>query len=105
MSAVRPCPCRSTAILDPQRIWLTSQSLTAGDNVQAGPAVARTSNGGRTWTAAQKTPRILQMIFLDPIRGYALDVTGQTNVNGIVRTTDSGATWQRVTVPVFPANA
>jgi len=93
----------STAILDPQHVWLTSQSLTGGDNVQAGPAVARTSNGGRTWQVAHKTPRILQMTFLDPIRGYALDVSGPTNINGILQTTDGGATWQRVSVPFFQA--
>ena len=40
-------------------------------------------------------------MLLDPLRGYALDVTGPTNVNGILRTTDAGATWQRVQVPVF----
>jgi photosystem II stability/assembly factor-like uncharacterized protein len=93
----------STAILDPQHVWLTSQSQTGGDNVQAGPAVARTSNGGISWQVASKTPRILSMTFLDPIRGYALDVSGPTNVNGILKTIDSGATWQRIEVPIFQA--
>jgi photosystem II stability/assembly factor-like uncharacterized protein len=93
----------STAILDPQHVWLTSQSQSGGDNVQAGPAVARTSNGGISWQVASKTPRILSMTFLDPIRGYALDVSGPTNTNGILKTTDSGATWQRIEVPIFQA--
>jgi photosystem II stability/assembly factor-like uncharacterized protein len=93
----------STAILDPQHVWLTSQSQTGGDNIQAGPAVARTSNGGISWQVANKTPRILSMTFLDPIRGYALDVSGPTNINGILQTTDGGATWQRVSVPFFQA--
>jgi photosystem II stability/assembly factor-like uncharacterized protein len=93
----------STAILDPRHVWLTSQSQTGGDNVQAGPAVARTSNGGISWQVASRTPRILSMTFLDPIRGYALDVSGPTNVNGILKTTDSGATWQRIEVPIFQA--
>jgi photosystem II stability/assembly factor-like uncharacterized protein len=95
----------STSILDPQHVWLTSQSLTGGDNVQAGPAVARTSNGGRTWQVTDNTPRILQMTFLDPIRGYALDVSGPTNINGILKTYDGGATWQRVAVPNFRAKS
>ena len=89
------------AILDPQHIWLTSQSVSAGDNVQAGPAVARSSDGGETWTVTKRTPRILVMIFRDATHGYALDVTGPTNTNGILSTSDAGATWQRVTVPFF----
>jgi photosystem II stability/assembly factor-like uncharacterized protein len=88
-------------ILDSQHIWLTSQSLTGGDNVQAGPAVARTSDGGVTWTVTHHTPRILQMTFRDATHGFALDVTGPTNVNGILETSDAGATWHRVTVPLF----
>jgi photosystem II stability/assembly factor-like uncharacterized protein len=42
------------------------------------------------------------MIFADDTRGYALDVTGMYNVNGILSTSDGGTTWQRVTVPIFP---
>jgi photosystem II stability/assembly factor-like uncharacterized protein len=91
----------STAILDSNHIWLTSLSLTAGDKVQARPAVARTSDGGLSWTVAENTPRILEMTFGDAVHGYALDVSGQTNVNGILSTSDSGATWQRVDIPLF----
>jgi photosystem II stability/assembly factor-like uncharacterized protein len=92
----------SVAILDSQHIWLTSQSETGGDNVQAGPAVARTTDGGRAWTVFHDSYRILQMTFGDTTHGYALDVTGMNNVNGILSTTDGGATWHRVTVPVVP---
>jgi photosystem II stability/assembly factor-like uncharacterized protein len=92
----------STTILDSQHIWLTSQSESGGDGVQADPEVARTSDGGRTWTVFQHTPRILEMTFGDATHGYALDVTGIFNDNGILRTTDGGATWQRVLLPVFP---
>ena len=93
----------SISILDPQHIWLDSMSFTAGDNVQANPAVARTSDGGLTWTVAKNTPRILQMTFADATHGYAEDVSGTHNFNGILITTDGGATWQRVTVPLFAA--
>jgi photosystem II stability/assembly factor-like uncharacterized protein len=92
----------SISILDSQHIWLTSQSLSAGDNVQAGPAIARSSDGGLTWTVTKHAPRILQMTFADATHGYALDVTGMYNVNGILSTSDGGATWERVTVPIFP---
>jgi photosystem II stability/assembly factor-like uncharacterized protein len=93
----------SISILDSRHIWLTSQSLSAGANVQAGPAVAHSSDGGRTWTVAKPAPRILEMTFADATHGYALDVTGTYNVNGILSTSDAGTTWQRVTVPIFPA--
>jgi photosystem II stability/assembly factor-like uncharacterized protein len=92
----------SISILDSGHIWLTSQSLSAGDNVQAGPAVAHSSDGGLTWTVTKHAPRILQMTFADATIGYALDVTGMYNVNGILSTSDGGTTWQRVTVPIFP---
>jgi hypothetical protein len=93
----------STSILDSKHIWLTSQSLSAGDNVQASPAVAHSSDGGLTWTVAKHEPRILQMTFADATHGYALDVTGTNDVNGILSTSDGGTTWERVAVPIFPA--
>ncbi len=94
----------SFTILDTEHLWMTSLSLSAGDNVQAAPAVARTSDGGLTWIVAGHTPRILQMAFADATRGYGLDVSGPNNTNGIVSTSDGGATWQRVYVPVFASD-
>jgi len=92
----------AASILDSKHIWLTSLSLSGGDNVQAKPAVARTSDGGLSWTVVRNTPRILVMTFADPTHGYALDVSGPNNTNGIVRTSDGGATWQRVDLSVKP---
>ena len=91
----------SITILDSQHIWLTSQSLTGGDNVQTGPAVARSVDGGISWTVSHEAWRILLMTFKDATHGFALDVSGPTNVNGILATSDAGTTWQRVNVPVF----
>lgn len=91
------------SVFGSQNFWLTSQSLSGGDNVQAKPAVARTSNGGLDWTIIRNTPRILQMTFVDATHGFALDVTGGQNTNGILSTSDGGTTWQRVTVPLFAA--
>jgi photosystem II stability/assembly factor-like uncharacterized protein len=92
----------STSILDSKHIWLTSLSLTGGDNVQAKPAIARSPDGGLSWTVVRNTPRILVMTFADPTHGYALDVSGPNNTNGILRTSDAGTTWQRVDLSVKP---
>jgi photosystem II stability/assembly factor-like uncharacterized protein len=92
----------AVSILDARHAWLTSQSMSGGDNVQASPAVARTADGAVSWNVAHNAPRILEMAFADPGHGFALDVTGMYNVNGILSTSDGGATWQRVLVPVFP---
>jgi photosystem II stability/assembly factor-like uncharacterized protein len=85
--------------LDAGHWWLTSQSNTAGDNVQAKPAVARTSDGGRTWQVFAPAPRILVMSFADPANGWAEDVTGEKNTNGLLKTSDGGAHWTRVAIP------
>jgi photosystem II stability/assembly factor-like uncharacterized protein len=87
----------SPTILDPRHVWLSSLSLTGGDNVQAGPAVARTTDAGQTWSVFHKSPRILTMGFSDAAHGFALDVTGASDINGIIATSDGGATWHRVT--------
>lgn len=50
----------------------------------------------------RNTPRILVMTFADPTHGYALDVSGPNNTNGILRTSDGGATWQRVDLSIKP---
>jgi photosystem II stability/assembly factor-like uncharacterized protein len=42
------------------------------------------------------------MTFADATHGYALDVTGTNDVNGILSTSDGGTTWERVAVPIFP---
>ena len=107
-SAGRPAPTGfapvgdilSIAAVNAQDIWLTSQSLTGGDNVQVGPAVARSTDAGLSWTVTQQPWRILQMTFRDATHGFALDVTGDYNVNGILSTSDGGETWQRVNMPV-----
>jgi photosystem II stability/assembly factor-like uncharacterized protein len=92
----------SVAILDHSTIWLTSQSLSGGDNVQAGPEIARTTDGGANWQVVRHTPRILQIMPVDPLHAYALVVDGPYNVNEIFRTEDGGKTWRQLSMPVFP---
>ena len=93
----------SLALLDRQHWWVTTQSPTAGDSVQAEPALAATADAGAHWSVFEPAPRILFMAFRDSRSGYALAVEGPRNTNRILATRDGGAHWQHVTLPAFPA--
>jgi photosystem II stability/assembly factor-like uncharacterized protein len=89
--------------LDANHWWFTAiNQRSAGEPVaQSGPAVARTTDGGKSWHVfkPKDAPTILQMTFTDPDHGWALAVTGPTNTNLLLRTTDGGANWHQVQVP------
>jgi hypothetical protein len=42
----------------------------------------------------------LSIAVLDPLGGYALDVAGMYNINGLLRTEDGGIRWQSINVPI-----
>ncbi|MEA2667518.1 MAG: Photosynthesis system assembly factor, partial [Chloroflexota bacterium] len=83
--------------------WFTAiNARSAGEPVpQAGPAVARTTDGGKTWMvfSDKNAPAILQMTFTDADHGWAMAIRGPNNTNNLLRTTDGGAHWQEVQVP------
>ncbi|HEV2012943.1 MAG TPA: hypothetical protein VGR77_03540 [Candidatus Dormibacteraeota bacterium] len=89
--------------LDANHWWFTAiNQRSAGEPVaQSGPAVARTSDGGKTWQLfkSKDIPTILQMTFTDADHGWAEAITGPTNTNILLRTTDGGAHWHQVQVP------
>ena len=89
--------------LDANHWWFTAiNQRSAGEPVaQSGPAVARTTDGGKTWQVfkPKDAPTILQMTFTDADHGWALAVTGPHNTNILLRTTDGGAHWHQVQVP------
>jgi photosystem II stability/assembly factor-like uncharacterized protein len=89
--------------LDANHWWFTAiNQRSAGEPVaQSGPAIGRTSDGGKTWQLfrAKDAPTILQMTFTDADHGWAFAVTGPNNTNILLRTTDGGASWHRVQVP------
>ena len=89
--------------LDATHWWFTAvNARSAGEPVpQAGPAVARTTDGGKTWQvfSAKSAPTILQMTFTDADHGWAMAITGPDNTNILLRTTDGGANWHQVQVP------
>ncbi len=89
--------------LDANHWWFTAiNQRSAGEPVpQSGPAVARTTDGGKTWQVfkPKDAPTILQMTFTDADHGWAEAITGPNNTNILLRTTDGGAHWHQVQVP------
>ncbi len=89
--------------LDADHWWFTAvDQRSAGEPVaQTRPAVARTSDGGKTWQVfkPKDAPTILQMTFTDADHGWALAIIGPDNTNILLRTTDGGAHWDQVQVP------
>jgi photosystem II stability/assembly factor-like uncharacterized protein len=89
--------------LDANHWWFTAiNQRSAGEPVaQSGPAIGRTSDGGKTWQLFRpnNAPTILQMTFTNADHGWALAVTGPDNTNILLRTTDGGAHWHQVQVP------
>jgi photosystem II stability/assembly factor-like uncharacterized protein len=89
--------------LDADHWWFTAvNERSAGEPVpQAGPAVARTTDGGKTWQVFtdKSAPTILQLTFTDAEHGWARAITGPDNTNILLRTTDGGAHWRQVQLP------
>lgn len=90
--------------LDANHWWFTAtDQRSSGEPVpQAGPAVARTHDGGRTWQLFndKNSPIILQMTFTDANNGWAFAIAGPSDTtNVLLRTTDGGAHWHQVQVP------
>ncbi len=86
--------------LDQKHWWITSVNDHPADNPvpQGQQFVARTVDGGNTWQMFP-SPAIIQMMFSDPLHGWAEAITGPHNTNILLRTTDGGAHWQEVQVP------
>ncbi|MDQ6885198.1 MAG: glycoside hydrolase [Candidatus Dormibacteraeota bacterium] len=90
--------------LDANHWWFTTTNQrTSGEPVpQAGPGVARTNDGGKTWQvfSSKNSPIILQMTFTDVNNGWAFAIAGPNDTtNELLRTTDGGAHWHQVQVP------
>jgi len=90
--------------LDANHWWFTATNQrSSGEPVaQAGPAIARTTDGGKSWQvfSGKNAPIILQMTFTDPNNGWAFAIAGPSDTtNVLLRTTDGGAHWQQVQVP------
>lgn len=90
--------------LDANHWWFTTTNQrSSGEPVpQAGPGVARTFDGGKTWQvfSAKDSPIILQMTFTDANNGWAFAIAGPNDTtNELLRTTDGGAHWHLVQIP------
>lgn len=90
--------------LDANHWWFTATNQrSSGEPVaQAGPAMARTTDGGKSWQvfSGKNAPIILQMTFTDPNNGWAFAIAGPNDTtNVLLRTTDGGGHWHQVQVP------
>ncbi|RAK70167.1 YCF48-related protein [Hymenobacter edaphi] len=70
---------------------------STGGSVGSPARIAKSTNGGRTWTYAPTTfqNRLASLSFPTPAVGYACGLVGK-----VVKTTDAGASWQEVDPPV-----
>jgi photosystem II stability/assembly factor-like uncharacterized protein len=82
----------SADVLDPTRAW-----------IEYGPAegpqaLLVTSDGGRVWTRAGRTPAQCQVQFLNRLDGWCVDIVGALGSEfvAIYRTTTGGRIWREV---------
>ena len=88
--------------LDANHWYVMNQTGTGGGPWAPRPELFVTADGGITWTTYSNAPNISDIHFTDPRHGWAEDQThvdGIGNVNGLIRTSDGGRTWTRVTLP------
>lgn len=88
---------------DPNVVWAGTGEGKIRSHVSVGQGVYRSEDAGRTWTLAglERTGRIPRLVVhpADPDVAYACALGhayGPQPERGVFRTTDGGATWERV---------
>lgn len=90
--------------IDTERGWLggTYEKRAAGDEAITVPAVFATGNGGLLWSTQslpEGAPVPLDIQFVDAHRGWLVGTDDEVGEGWLLRTTDGGSTWSRVTLP------
>jgi photosystem II stability/assembly factor-like uncharacterized protein len=87
--------------MDSRHWFVMNQTGTGGGPWAPRPHLLVTADGGLTWTTYTNAPDISDLWFTSPTDGWAEDQTqtDQGFVNGLIRTTDGGAHWTRLTLP------
>ncbi|MGD9546559.1 MAG: WD40/YVTN/BNR-like repeat-containing protein [Candidatus Krumholzibacteriia bacterium] len=87
----------------PDTVWVGTGEVWVRNSVSVGDGVYRTTDGGDTWTrmGLQDSERIAEIVIhpTDPATVYVAVLGHLWNANdqrGLYRTTDSGATWERI---------
>lgn len=84
--------------LDRLHWWVTSATPASLGN-RTDHHVLVTVDGGRTWTSARPSPRIIDLVLGSPSVGWASYQEWMSGLVCLARTTDRGATWSAVAVP------
>ncbi|CAM2068836.1 Sortilin-Vps10 domain-containing protein [Sulfidibacter corallicola] len=87
----------------PQTVWVGTGEGNVRNSVSIGNGIYRSRNGGKTWEhlGLQQTERINRILLhpRDPDIAYVAALGrlwGENQERGLFKTTDGGATWQRV---------
>jgi photosystem II stability/assembly factor-like uncharacterized protein len=97
---VLPPQLGSPQFLDTRHWWILAQvpaGTGAGIPVQT---VFVTADGGQTWSRALPNPRILHLEVATPSAGWAVFEDYAQALTRLARTTDGGAHWTPVTIPL-----
>lgn len=82
-------------VLDANNVWVVSE----GANAYSAPQVARTTDGGQTWTVRTLPLRTTQREYVEglsvvsPSTAWIITVPSDSVGSRILRTTDAGQTW------------
>jgi BNR/Asp-box repeat len=90
-----------SAVASDSRIYL---NLQYSDCANACTVIVASGDGGKTWSRIPNQSSIL----LDYIQGstlYGTLITDRPAISGVMRSTDNGATWTRITFPALPGGA
>jgi hypothetical protein len=81
------------------RVGYMGLDLGAG-GIDAPGGIMVTANGGRTWNCGTTPRNVTAVSAADPRNAWAVSLDRSTGGTSLYRTTDAGATWEQIAIPV-----